>query len=184
MTLFVTTATIAQVKSDFDKSVDFSKYKTYSIEGWEKDSDKAINSFDKERITTAIESEFSSRGITLVATGGDAAITLYIVIDNKSSTTAYTSFNGGLGYGGGWGWGYRGMAMGGMGMGGTATTTYSQDDYQQGTFVVDMYDATSKKLLWQGVITSVVKENPKKREKSIPKKISKMFADYPIKPLK
>ena len=138
LALFVSTAALAQVKSDFDKSVDFSKYKTYSIGGWAKDSDKKVTPFMKERVTTAIKAEYASRGITYVETGGDATITLYIVIDNKTSTTAYTSFNGGLGFGGGWGWGmgYAGMGMGGLG--GTATTTYSQDDYQEGTLVVDM----------------------------------------------
>lgn len=79
--------------------------------------------------------------MTLVDSNGGAEITLYIVVEDKTSTTAYTNYVGGMNYGGRWGWG--------TGMGG-ATTSYSQDDYKQGTFVVDLYDAGTKKLVWQG----------------------------------
>jgi hypothetical protein len=70
----------------------------------------------------------------------------------------------------------------GAGMG-TSTTTFSEDDYNVGTFVVSMHDGTGKHLVWQGVITSVVKEKPQKREKSIPKKMKKLFKSYPVKPV-
>lgn len=165
----------AQVKSDFDKEADFSKYKTYVFAGWQDDSDKILNEFDKKRILEALKSEFSNKGMEVVDSDGDAVITLFIVVNEKTSTTAYTDFNGGMGYGGRWGWGYGGMGMG------SATTTYTESDYREGTLVIDMYDAGEKKLLWQGVLTSTVNENPKKREKTIPKKIKKLMKKYPPK---
>jgi hypothetical protein len=165
----------SQVTSDYDKSTDFSKYKTYTFAGWAKDSDKILTDFDKKRIQEALRSEFANRGLQLVQTNGDAAITLYIVVENETSTTAYTNYVGGMNYGGRRGWG--------MGMGG-ATTTYSQDDYMKGTFVVDMYDEDTKQLLWQGVIQSVVQEKPEKRDKSIPKKVKKLMKKFPIQPKK
>ncbi|MEP3389969.1 MAG: DUF4136 domain-containing protein [Reichenbachiella sp.] len=166
----------AQVKSDFDKNFNFSNVKTYSFAGWQKGSDEKLNEFDKKRIQDAMKSEFSKKGMELVESDGDAVITLFIVVNEKTSTTAYTDFNGGMGYGGRWGWGYGG----GMGMA-SATTTYSENDYKEGTLVVDMYDKTEKQLIWQGVLTSTVNENPKKREKSIPKKIKKLMKKYPPK---
>lgn len=178
--LFLNSYSFSQVKADYDKAVDFKEYKTYVFKGWEKDSDQQLNDFDKERIVNALTSEFTSRGMSQVESDADVAITLYIVLNKKTSTTAYTNFNGGMGYGGRWGWGY---GRGGMGMG-SATTTYDESDYNEGTFVVDMYDADSKKLVWQGVITSVVKEKPEQREKSIPKKMKKLMKKYPIDPIK
>lgn len=175
MMLFAIT-THAQVKSDYDKNIDFSKFKTYSFGGWENDSDKILNSFDKKRITDALVSEFSSRGMTYTQENGQVVITLFIVVNQKTSTTAYTNYNSTMGYRGRWGWGYGTM--------GTATTTYNENDYLEGTFVVDMYDNTSKNLIWQGIITSVVNEKPEKREKTIPKKIKKLMKAYPVKPLK
>lgn len=172
VTLLWAEFSFSQVTTDYDKTTDFSKYKTYTFEGWQKDSDKILTPFDKDRIQSALKSEFDSRGMKLVDSNADVAITLYIVVEDKTSTTAYTNYVGGMNYGGRWGWG--------MGMGG-ASTTYSQDDYKQGTLVVDMYDEGSKQLAWQGVIQSVVQENPQKREKTIPKKIKKLMAKYPIK---
>lgn len=179
--LFLNIYCFSQVKTDYDKTIDFKKYKTYNIKGWEKDSDQKLTDFDKERIVNALTSELTSRGMSQVESNADAAITLYIVVNKKTSTTAYTNFNGGMGYGGRWGWGYGRGA--GMGMG-SATTTYDENDYNEGTFVVDMYDTESKKLVWQGVITTVVKEKPEQREKSIPKKMSKLMKTYPVAPLK
>ncbi len=168
-----------QVSSDYDKDTDFTAIKTYTFEGWAENSDQILNDIDKKRITTALGEELSSRGLEFVQSGGDVAITLYVVVNNKTSTTAYTTYTGGMGYYGGrrgWGRGYGAVGMG------TSTTSFSENDYLEGTFVVDMYDSKSKELVWQGVITSVVKEKANKREKTIPRKIKKLMKKYPIKP--
>lgn len=178
LAMLLATAAFAQVKSDYDKEVDFSEFKTYSFQGWQKDSDQQLNEFDKKRILDALKSEFDARGMSLVESGADAEVALYLVLDQKTSTTAYTNFMGGMGYGPRWGWG---MGAGGMGMA-TATTTYNEDDYTEGTLVVDMYDGSGKKLIWQGVLTSVVQEKPEKREKTIPKKIGKLMKEFPVTP--
>ncbi|MCG2460268.1 DUF4136 domain-containing protein [Flavobacteriaceae bacterium F89] len=171
---------MAQVSSDYDKSTDFSKYHTYYFEGWQKDSDKLLNDLDKKRILESFKAEFAARGMTPVAdkSQADATILLYLVLDKKTSTTAYTDFTGGMGYGPRWGFG-----MGGIGMG-TATTTYSQNDYVQGTMVVDLYDASTKKLIWQGISKSVVQAKAQKRDKTIPKKVKKLMNKFPVAPKK
>lgn len=180
LSVSLSTESSAQVKSDYDRETDFTEIKTYSFEGWARDSDQILNEFDKKRITEALANEFKSRGLKYVESGADVAITLYIVINQKTSTTGHTSYTGSLGYYGGrrgWARGYGGTSM-------SSTTTYHQSDYLKGTFVVDMYSSESKKLLWQGVITSVVQEKPEKREKTIPKKIKKLMKRYPVKPMK
>jgi hypothetical protein len=172
-------AASAQVKSDYDKDVDFTQYQTYTFKGWEKNSDQILERFDKERILNAFAEELAARGLTKDDANPDVGITLFLVVDDKTSTTAYTTYNGGMGYGAGrWGWG---MGMGGMG---TSTTHYTEDDYKQGTLVCDFYDESSKKLVWQGVLTTVVQEKPKKREKTIPKNVSKLMKQYPVQPVK
>jgi hypothetical protein len=166
----------AQVTSQSAPGVDFTKYKTYSFGGWQHDSDQVLNQIDKNNILQSLKAQFTSRGMTYQETGGEAIITLYIVVKNETSTTAYTTFNGGFGggfYRPAWGWGM-----------GSATTTYNENDYQVGTFVVDVYDATSKNLLWQGVSTKTINSNASKRSKTIPKGIAKLMSKYPIQPLK
>ena len=176
--LFVTTSAYSQsVKSDYDRDVDFTKYKTIQFAGWSKDSDKLLNDFDKERIENAFKSELQARGIEVVESGADATTTLYLVLEDKTSTTAYTDYMGTMGMRPRWGWGM------GAGMG-TATTTYQESDYTEGTLVVDMFDGESSNQIWQGILDTEVKSNPKKREKSIPKKISKLMKDFPVDPVK
>lgn len=184
MTLFVYSDALAQVSSDYDRSVDFTKYKTYSYGGWQKDSGKLLNDLDKERLHKAFTNEFAARGMTYDQDNGQLVLTLFLVVDKKTSTTAYTNYNGGMGYGGygAGGVGYRGAGWG-WGMG-SSTTTYHENDYDVGTFVVDGYDASSKKLVWQGTLEKTLNSNAKKNEKTIPKSISKLMKKYPIKPIK
>jgi hypothetical protein len=47
-----------------------------------------------------------------------------------------------------------------------------------------MYDNESKELIWQVIITTIIKEKPSKREKTIPKKVKKLMKKFPIKPMK
>lgn len=180
--IFISNTSKAQVSSDYDKEADFTSYKTYSFGGWQDDSGKIINDIDKKRIADAFKSEFTSRGMVYQKENADVIVTLFFVVDNKTSTTAYTSFNGGMGMGYGYGRGYYRPGWG-WGMG-SSTTTYNESDYRVGTFVVDVYDTTTKKLVWQGVSKKTINENANKRVKSIPKGIKKLLKKYPISPSK
>ncbi len=171
--LFLNNLAFGQIYTDYDKTVDFNEYKTFTFKGWEKDSDKQLTDLDKSRITDAFKSEFEKRGLTMDNDNPDMAVTLYVVIEQKTSTTAYTNYTGGLGYGARWGYG--------MGMG-SSSTTVNQYDYREGTLVIDFYDEESKKMIRQGSLESTVEEKGKKREKSIPKNIEKLMKKYPVKP--
>lgn len=167
-----------KVTVDSDKNADFSNYKSLTFLGWQEGSEKLMNDLDKERMRNAFVDEFKSRSMEKGGEDADLAITLYLVLEQKTSTTAYTNYyGGGGGYGrygrGGWGWGN-----------GYSNTTYSESDYVKGTLVMDIYDNTTKKLIWQAVASGTVKENPKKREKSIPKTVAKIMKKFPIQPPK
>jgi hypothetical protein len=178
--LSVSYLSIGQVTTDYDKSVDFSQYMTFNFVGWQEGTTDRLNQLDAKRILDALMKELNGRGILMDPSTPKMMMVLFLVLDDKTSTTAYTNYTGGMGYGmGRVGWG---AGVGGMGMG-QSTTTYSESDYTAGTFVIDFYDAESKKLIWQGILQKTVTENPKKREKKIPKAITKMMKNYPIKPV-
>ena len=164
-----------KVTTDYDKTTDFSQYETYSFLGWQDDSDQVMNELDRNRVREAFKAEFAKRNLEYIDKGGNMAITLYFVVKQETSITSYTNY-----YGGGRGRYHRG---GGWGMG-ASTTTYNQEDYMKGTMVVDTYDEKSGDLVWQGVATSTIKENPEKREKSIPKRIGALMAKFPVSPVK
>ena len=174
---FVTMSYSQKVTGDYEKSTDFSTYKTYMFVGWQDDSDQVMNDFDRKRLRESIKSEMDARQFEFVESGGDMAVSLYVVVDEKTSTTAYTNYYGGAGYGRGrrgyGGWGH-----------GSATTSYSENDYLQGTLVLDMYDTASKDLIWQGVATGTITEKPEKREKKIPKAVTKLMKKFPVDKVK
>ncbi len=184
--IFIGSCSSIKVTSDYDKEVDFTKYKTFEYYGWTEESDKILNRFQKERIENAFAAEFAKRGLKYVEGNGDMVVSLFIVVDKKTSTTAYTNHygTGGYGYGGmGWYGGYGGGYGMGMGMG-TSTTTYSENDYLEGTLVVDVFDKASKKMIWQSVGQKTIEENPKKADANTPKVAAAIMKPFPIEIIK
>lgn len=175
-----------KVSSQHDKNVDFTQYKTYSYLGWSNNSDQLMNDFDKRRVEAAFAHEFEIRGMKYVAAGGDVEISLFLVTEQKTATTAYTNHYGvggpvGYGYGGyggyyygsPWGWG-----------GGYSSTTYQEYDYTVGTLVCDVFDSQEKKLIWQSVGSGTVDDDSSSRDKGIPKAVAKMMSLYPVQAIK
>jgi len=161
-----------KVVTDVDKTVDFSQYSTYSFLGWQENSDKILNEKKKKRIHEAFIKEFDARGMQFVESGGDMDVSLFLVVDQKTSVSAYTNYYGGRygayrRYGYGWGMGY-------------ASTTYTENDYLEGTLVMDAFDGESKNQIWQGVAKSTIADNPAKRETSIPKKVGLLMDKFPV----
>jgi hypothetical protein len=163
------------ISSEYDKSTDFTPYKTYSFYGWAKESDKIINDIDKKNLEDAVANELAKRGISYLESGGDLTVSLFIQFDRQRGVNAYTDYYGrgpyGYGYGPGWGWGY-----------GYTTTRYQEYDYVVGTLVIDIFDHQQKKLIWQGVGTKTVDEKPNNREYGINKAVRGIMSKYPIKP--
>jgi len=173
-----------QVTSDYDKTVDFTKFTTYSFHGWAKDSDKLLSPFDKDRFENAFKEQFDSRNLKFEKEGGELIVALYIVTEKKTKQVANTTNMGGY-----YGWGYGGYYGYGPGWGwgapmGNSITTISNYDYTVGTLVVDVFDATNKKLIWEGVGTKTIDDDPGSRNKNIEKSVAAIMAQYPVAPVK
>ena len=84
--------------------------------------------------------------------------------EQKSINTFYDSYGGGWGYGG---WGYGGAGMG------SSTTMVST--FVEGTLIVDLFDAGTKKLVWRGIATDTISDNPAKNAEKIQNAAKKMF---------
>jgi hypothetical protein len=157
--LLATTASFAQqVKTDYDRSTDFSQYKTYS---WEK-----VQTQDQlwvDRIKEAVNAALAAKGWTQTPSGGSVSIVAIEMTRNQQ--TLDTFYNG---FGGGWRWG------GGFG---DATTTV--ETYKVGTLVVDLFDANSKKLVWRGSMSDTLSDKSDKNIKNLDKGVQKMFNHFP-----
>lgn len=170
-----------KVITDYDKTVDFSQYKSLEYYGWADNSDSILNRFDKERIENSFGVEFQKRGLSLAEKGqGDIVVSLHIVTQEKTQKTATTQTTG-VGYGGygryyGYGPGY------GYGTG-YSTTTVNEYDYVVGTLMISIYDAEKEELIWETIGIGTINEKPEKREREIPKSAAQMMMNYPVKPL-
>lgn len=176
MLVFSTSCSSIRYASDYDGQINFEALEDFHYIGWSDNSDELINDFDKKRIEEAFGEEFKKRGIHFVdESEADAAVSLFIVFDEKTSVTAYTNHNNFYGYGSyrypAWGWG-----------GGMSTTTYQENDYTVGTLVVDVFDAQTKQLVWQGVASGTVNENPRGREERIIRVAKGLMLKYPVQP--
>jgi hypothetical protein len=171
----VTTTVAQDVRYDYDKDKDFSKFKTYkwvSIKGADQ-----VDDLTSKRITAAVDTELASKGLTKRE---DDPVDLYLAYQTAIGTEKqFTSYNTGWGYGPGWGGGWYGYG-GGM----NSTTTYgSTSTVYVGQLDISMYDPVNKQLVWRGVATKTLdpKAKPEKKEKNINKAVQKLLKNFPPK---
>jgi hypothetical protein len=162
MFLFAGKSSAQQVKTDYDRSADFSQYKTYS---WE--HVKTQDSLDVDRIKSSVNAALAARGWTQVDSGGDVSIVAMEITRNQQTLNTFYD-----GLGGGWGW----RRFGGGGFGEATTTT---ETYTVGTLVVDLFDTKTKKLLWRGTSSDTLSNNSAKNIKNLDKGVAKLFKQFP-----
>ncbi|APY10398.1 hypothetical protein BWZ22_03700 [Seonamhaeicola sp. S2-3] len=161
--LFVGCAPI-KVNYDFDRTTDFSKYKTYQYYG---DMETGLSELDTKRLLDAIDTKMASLGLT-ISENPD------FLIDIRS-----VEFQGaprqtvGVGLGGGG----RNMGGGvsiGIPVGGTNVNRQ---------ITVDFVDEKGKGLFWQAVSESSfnVNASPENREERLKAIVEKVLAGYPPK---
>src|SRR6202171_4500858 len=166
LTLVLATISFDQdIKSDYDHSVNFGQYKTFS---WEKVQTKDPLLVD--RIKSAVNSALSAKGWTLVPSGGDVEV--FAIETTQNQQTLDTFYNG---FGGGRRWG-------GFGGFGDATTTV--ETYKVGTLVVDLFDAKTEKLVWRSSASDTLSDKADKNTKNLAKGVNKMFQHFPPAPSK
>jgi hypothetical protein len=168
--MIASTALGQDVRYNFDKGTDFSKFKTYK---WVSIKDAmAVDSLTDKQIKEAIDAQLATKGLSKV--DGDTA-DLYVGYQAALGTEKqYTSFDSGWGYGPGW---YRG---GWYGSGGGITTGQTTTIYT-GQVALDMYDAANHDLVWRGVASKTLDPNakPDKRQKNLNKAAAKLLKNYP-----
>jgi len=157
-----------KVKVDYNKSVDFSKFKTYS---WNMPKNPA-RPFLAMDIKGAVDDEFKARGITKVDSGGDLTVMAYGSLDEGMNVSYDVDIYAMPGLDGNMNW------ANGSPRPGNSTSVY----IDKGTLVIDLVDRTAKALVWRG--TAHANLDPQEQEKSmstIEKSIVKMFKEYPEK---
>ena len=162
------------VSVDFDRSSDFSKFKTYS---WA-DGVPAKNPLIDQQIRSNIEGQLAARGLRRVEGESDLRL-LYMVAIDMDIEVAKSR------------WSTTGDWAGQMRSG---ISVRSQSwDVEVGTLVVFLTDASDKQLLWRGTASTILdkrsnnrsimdamNEDARKAEKRVRKSVEKMFKQYPV----
>lgn len=158
------------VRYNFDKDSDFSKFKTYkwvALKGA-----TPVDDITDKQIKEAIDAQLATKGLSKVE-GDDANLFVgyQVAIGTEQQ---FTSYDTGWGYGPGW-YG-RGWYGGGGGM-----TTGQTSTIYKGQLAVDMYNSAKHDLVWRGVASKTLdpKAKPDKREKNLTKALTKLFKNYP-----
>jgi Domain of unknown function (DUF4136) len=168
--LVPTLAGAQKVSYDYDKTANFTSFRTYAL----KDGTKVGQQLIDDRIVAAIETELATKGLSRVEANPDVFVVYHVAFDTQKDISTYSS-----GYGGGYGpygWGWGGGWAGG-------TTSTQVRDILIGTLVIDMADAKKSQVVWRGMGVKEVntQANPEKRDKSINEAVKKIFKNYPPK---
>lgn len=149
-----------RVNADYDKKANFDSYKTYAYSKTAIDKVE-ISDLDKKRILHSIDEAMTTKGFTKSETPD-----LLIGIFTKENQRVDVYNNAGFGWG--WGWGPRW----GMGYSNVYTTP-------EGTLYIDLIDAKTKELVWQGEGSGYLTKNTEEKDARIKEFVDKILAQYP-----
>lgn len=151
-----------RVNADYDKTVNFSVYKSYAF--YKTGIDKVeISDLDKKRIMNSIDETMTAKGF-IKSESPD----ILININTKAVRNVNVNqFQAGYGYGWGLGWNpYFGYNI--------PITSNTE-----GTLTIDFIDAIKKELIWQGEGVGYLTQNTDKKDENIKGFVTKILEQYP-----
>jgi hypothetical protein len=164
-----------QVTTDYSPATRFSQYRTYALVS---PPDSASQQLLDQRVRSAVQAQLAGKGLSPTDRQQADLYVGYGMVD-KTHRDVYT-YRDGWGWGGGWGWrNYRWGVPWPM-------ASYRQvETYTDGTVVVNLIDAKTKQVVWQGEVADVVNlpvANPARATKQVDMAVAKLFTKYPPKP--
>src|SRR5271166_61951 len=156
-----------KIKVEYDKNLDFSRFKTFAWGPHDAVSRPTL----ALAIAGAIEEELTKRGLRKVESNPDLFIQMYGSVDSEMSVSYSDPLYSGMG-------GIpsfdSGFVMWGLMPGGTTAVTI-----HKGQLVVDVIDASQKKLVWRGMATEKLSDDKLKLVDQVNTAVEKMFRKYP-----
>jgi hypothetical protein len=166
--LFSSCGATVKVTTDYDKSANFSQYKTFAMDTFR--VSQSVSQLNQVRIINAIKAEVAKKGLKESSTP-DVLVHVSAILKDQQSMTSSTNY---YGYGGF----YRPYGWGG-GMGSSGYTTYDVHNYKNGSIIIGIIDAKTKNLLWEGIGNKDIDSPSKDPDTAIAEAVAKILADYP-----
>ncbi len=162
--LFFSACSTLKVTTDFDRSVDFTQFKTFDF--IELDVQGAISEMNQARFIKAIKAEMEKKGFQLDDSDPDLLVNATAILQNKKSVTADS-----YGYGGY----YRPYRWGG----GVTTTSFDVYEYKYGSLIIDVIDASTQQLIWEGTGDKEIDTQAKDPDAAAANAVSQIMAGFP-----
>ena len=160
LVIILASCSSVRVNADYDKKANFTNYKTFAY--LKSGIDKVeISDLDKKRILNSIEEVMISKGFTK---SENPDILISIFTKERERVDVYQN------YGFGWGWNPY------WGMGYTNVMTSPE-----GTLFIDIIDAKTKELVWQGEGSGYLTKDTEKKDARIKEFVSRILEQYPPK---
>jgi hypothetical protein len=161
-----------QVTTDYSPAARFSRFRTFALV---MPPDTGAQQLLDQRVRNAVQAQLTAKGLTLADRQNADLYVGYGMVD-KTHREVYT-YGDGWGWGGGWGWRYWrwGVAW-------PMTTQRRVETYTDGTVVVNLVDAKTKQVVWEGDVADVVNlpvDNPVRATQEVDAAVAKLFTKYP-----
>lgn len=161
------------VRGDYDRTVDFGKYKTYNFLSTA-DGGAEFKSISQQMMQQAASREMEARGYTR-SDNPDLLLNFKGKLEEKTDiqSTPAPYYGPSYGYRG-----WYGAPYGAYGYGGTEVTTRR---YNVGTLVMDVIDREKRQAVFQGGLEGVVTSKMMQdKQGSITNAVASIFAEYPF----
>ena len=158
------------VKTDFDETADFSKFRTFAFAGMTDLSQAGVlsNSLMRKRIEGAIARELTKKGLKHVELdqNPDLLVHYWMGIRDKQRIDTTAPSMGAYGWHGRYGYG----------AGYTGVTTY---EYREGTLITDLIESSKNELVWRATVAGNLEDTPQENIELGNQAIAKAFEKYP-----
>jgi hypothetical protein len=161
--IFLSACNTIKVTTDYNKSVDFTKYKTFAF--YKLKVTDNVTQLNQERIINSVKNEMIKKGFVQNDASPDMLVNTTAILEDKKSVSANT-----YGYGGY----YRPYGYGGMG-----TTTYNVYEYKNGSLIIDIIDASKDQLIWEGTGNKDIDAPSKNPDVDIANAVAKILYTFP-----
>ncbi len=171
--LMLASCATVKVTTDYDKTANFSQYKTFAFYQLT-DKSGSVSDLNKNRILKAIKADMLKKGFTETSTNPDLQINVTTILEDKKTVIAQTDY---YGYGGV----YRPYTWGGVyaGFAPPATTTFNVYEYKDGSLIIDILDAAKKQLVWQGTGNKEIDKPSSDPDTVINEAVTKIMEGFP-----
>ncbi len=166
MLIAAAAAQAQKIKVEYDKSLDFSKFKTYAIDPKE----NAARPMLRLAIQAAVQDDLAKRGLTKVDADPDLYVQMYGAIDSDINVNYMDPI-----YGSGIPPINYGITMW-HNIPGSVTTVV----VHKGEMVLDIIDARQKKLVWRGIANQKLSDKRDKLLEQVNTTVEKLFQQYPV----